>query len=629
MSRNPKRGRKKADPSVVAQALAAAGSLYASGNLQGALDGCLGLIKDQGDLPEALQMAGIAAFQLGDASQAAKWMGRYCRLVPGDGESQYNLGVILQAAGQFEGASRAYLAALKVDPAKPEIYNNLGSVYETLSRFDDAEAAFRKGMTVAPDRLESPNNLGLLLHRLGRLADAEALFRKCLERAPNEPNVLNNLGLVLKDRGRIAEAVDIFEQVLRLVPQNPMALNNLGLALQSEDRLDEAHQAFSRVLAFHPGDIETHLNLADLNFGLGDKESAEKELRTILKADPANAKAYNLLMRVKKVTEPDDPDLRQVRHLLENKNLEAEQRQNLHLALADAYAALGDEKESFKHLKQGNDLKARRLPFDLKAERKRFQAIQSVFDQNFIDTRKGGGEASHRPIFILGMPRSGTTLVEQILDSHSDVYGAGELKSLGYQIEQVAPFFPVEVDRWSAETMAQIGQRYIADIATKGRDTSHVADKMPMNFLYIGVIRLALPNAKIIHCTRNALDTCYSCYRQSFSSGQLFSNDLKNLGAYYRLYEDLMGHWHDVLPGDILDFSYEKLVETPEPMIRQLLDYCGLGWQDRCLNFHTNPRQVRTASALQVRNPIYKGSVNAWKRVEHELAPLVKALEGE
>jgi Flp pilus assembly protein TadD len=619
MSRKLKRSKKKPDDFALAQSMNEAGSRYSSGDLQGALAQCLVVIESHGDIPQALHMAGLASFQLGDASQAAKLLGKYCRLNRNDGEAQYNLGVVLHADGQLEAAGRAYLAAIKIDPAKPEAYNNLGSVYELLGRLSDGEAAYRKGMAVAPQRIESPNNLGLLLHNSGRHGEAETLFRHCLELLPDEPNVLNNLGNVLKDTGRFEAAITVYKKVFESDSGNPMTLNNLGLALQGAMRHEEAREAFNRVLFSHPGDVDTHLNLAALNVGFGDTAGAEKELREALKSEPENAKAYNLLMRVKKVTGTDDPDLINLKALLEKPNGDVENLQHLNLALFEV-------SRDFKYLKVGNDIKTKRQPFDLKVEKKRFQTITAAFNKDTIEAWQGGGLSSDKPVFILGMPRSGTTLVEQILASHSNVFGGGELKNLSFHVDQASTTGGA-FTQWTRDTFNTIAQNYLDDMDKLDDGALRLSDKMPVNFLYIGVIRLALPNARIIHCTRDPMDTCFSCYQRNFSSGQLFSNDMTILGKYYRLYQDLMAHWHDVFPGDIYDLSYEEMVENPEQSIRQLLDYCDLDWQDDCLNFHANKRHVQTASALQVRKPIYKSSVKAWTRYEEELAPMVKALK--
>ncbi len=615
---------------ATSQAMDQAMATYSAGNLQETLRLCLQL-KD--DNPAALQLGGIAAFQLKDMAHAIDLLGRFAKLNNNDSEAHYNYGLALQQDGQLKAATKAYLHSIKLNPVKFEAFNNLGRTYSALERNNDAEKAFRKGIEVSPNKPEAFNNLGLLLHREGRYIESEELFRRCLDTAPDQPFVLNNLGNLLKDQGRFEDATEIYRKALERQPDNPEFLKNIGVSLMGEQRYEESLGVFNRVLDSHPDHEGAHSQLANLYLSQGDTTNCEIHLHQVLKNNHKNGRAYFSLMKVKELTGPDDSDLIRLKTLLEDPSLEEDQLAEMNIALSEAYGKLNDDEASFRHLKIGNDLKKKTWPFDLDKERKIFGAIKSIFDQDLIDTVQNSGNKSNKPIFILGMPRSGTTLIEQILSAHSGVFGAGELENLASQIERTAgsnsPFLDKELE-WTQEIFNSIGQAYINDINRKGLDGSfdRMCDKMPVNFKYIGIIRTALPAAKIIHCTRNAMDTCFSCYKQNFTKGQLYSNDLKNLGNYYRLYHDLMIHWRTLFPDDILDVSYERMVDDPEGSTRRILDYCGLQWEDDCLEFYDNKRSVRTASALQVRQPIYQSSVNSWKRFESELAPLLEILEG-
>ena len=583
-----------------------------------------------GASPESLHMEAVAAFQQGDLTLASEIFGRLARLQPKNAEAHYNHGVASQRAGLFDGAVKAYLSTIKLAPSNPAAYNNLGDSYESLKRLDDAEAAYCKAIQVAPESPEAINNLGLLEQRRGNFGQAEALFRRCLEVIPDEASVRGNLGNVLRERGRFGDAIVIYKQALEKNPDDTLILKNLGLALQSREQNEEARNVFNRILEINPDSAEAHINLADQSYRLGEKTDVENRLRQALSLDPANADVYYLLMKVKKVADPEDEDLSRLISLLEDASLDDEERILLNFAASQAYQGLGETVAAFRHLKSGNDIKCSIASFDMAKEKSRFKAVKKVFNVALKERMQGAGVASQKPIFIVGMPRSGTSLAEQILSSHSAVYGAGELKNLSYQIEQVSAddaTYPEGIGDWGHEQFSAVAGAYLEDISRKGGDAERVTDKLPANFFYIGMIRLALPDAKIIHCTRDAMDICFSCYQQNFTTGQLFSNDLKDLGNYHRLYQDLMSHWNALFPGDIYDLSYEKIVENPEANIRDLLEFCELEWHDDCLNFHANKRQVRTASAMQVRQPIYKSSVKAWKRYENELALLVKALK--
>jgi Flp pilus assembly protein TadD len=583
-----------------------------------------------GASPESLQMDAVAAFQQSDMALASKLFGRLARLQPNNAEAHYNHGVALQGVGLFERAVRAYLSTIKLAPSNPAAYNNLGDSYEALKRLADAEAAYRKAIQVAPDRPEAINNLGLLEQRRGNLSQAEVLFRRCLEIIPDQASVLFNLGNVFRERGRYCDAILIYKKALEKNPDDTLTLKYLGMTLQSWEHNEEARDIFNSILEIDPGSAETHINLADQSYRLGEKLDAERHIRQALSIDPDNADAYYLLMKLKTVADPKDEDLTRVITLLGDASLDDEKRVQLNFSASLAFQGLGEDVAAFRYLKAANDTKCSIASFDIAKERSRFKEIKKVFNMALMERVQGVGLTSKKPIFIVGMPRSGTSLSEQILSSHSAVYGAGELKNLGYQIEQVSnanATYPEGIGEWSQEQFAAVAEAYLEDISRKGDDAERVTDKLPANFLYVGVIRLALPNAKIIHCTREAMDTCFSCYQQNFSTGQLFSNNLTDLGNYYRLYQDLMSHWNSLFPSDIYELSYEKTVEDPEASIRDLLEFCELEWQDDCLSFHANKRQVQTASALQVRKPIYKSSLKAWKRHEIELAPLVKALK--
>ena len=580
--------------------------------------------------PKKLHSDAVKAYQEKNFRLASELFGQIANLVPSDPEAKYNHGVALQSAGLFGDAVKAFLLTIKLQPLNAAAHNNLGNAYKSLKRPDDAEAAYKKAIKIDATKPEAVNNLGLLMQNRGNFSEAEVLFRECLNIIPNEPSVLTNLGNVLRDRGRFVEAISVYNEVLTKNKNNVLILKNLAIALLNNGQNDEALSLYNRILEINPEKADSYINLAKQSLSMGDKPHVEQLAKKALELEPANEEAYYLLMMVKKVRDTNDKYLLQLKKLLQDNLLSDEQRMKLNFAASFAHQGLKEYKTAFYHLKLGNDIKNNFSPFVLYKTKKRFELIKKIFDVNLMRRMNGVGIASHKPLFIVGMPRSGTSLVEQILSSHSSVHGAGELKNLNYQVEQIlnaGEKFPEGVRDWKRSEFTSLAKAYLEDISSKGGNAKRVSDKQPSNFIFIGLIRLALPGAKIIHCIRNPIDTCFSCYKQNFTTGQNFSNNLKDLGNYYRLYQDLMHHWRLLFKEEIYDLSYEKIVEDPKTEIRKLLSFCDLDWEDGCLEFHANKRQVHTASAMQVRNPIYRSSVESWRHYEVELAPLFSALK--
>jgi hypothetical protein len=316
-----------------------------------------------------------------------------------------------------------------------------------------------------------------------------------------------------------------------------------------------------------------------------------------------------------------------------NKNYSDEQKMHLAFGLGKAYEDLGDHEKSMDFILQATRLKRVSIDYSVSEEVELFSNIKATFSSDFFSAREGTGNQDHTPIFILGMPRSGTSLVEQILASHPDVFGAGELNDLSVLTQNISSAespsnFPAGIIDLDSGALDDLGKRYVERIRKHSVTSKYISDKMPQNFLYIGLIRVILPNAKIINCTRDPMDNCLSLFKNYFNTAQYYSYDLTELGQYYNLYLNLMQHWRDTLAGFVYDLSYEQLVTDQENQSRQLLDYCHLPWDDACLDFHKTRRIVKTASNAQVRRPIYKDSVQLWKRYEKQLEPLRVAIYG-
>jgi tetratricopeptide (TPR) repeat protein len=452
---------------------------------------------------------------------------------------------------------------------------------------------------------------GRKLHEAGRLADAEICYRRALAAQPNNADVLNLLGIVA----------------------HQMASSNLVVAPEQPGKLDEAIALYRRAISIKPDFAEAHANVGAALQEQGKLDAARNAFEKAIEVAPARAATYRLLGAVKRFS-ATDPHLATMQKLARDMaSLSPEEQIELHFALAKAYGDLGDHAGSFRHLLEGNALKRQRIGYDEPTMLAMFDRIRSVFTPERMRDKQGCGHTSSVPVFIVGMPRSGTTLVEQILASHPKVFGAGELGEFGNAVENIisrteaTAHFPEVVSSMPDSQLRQVGASYVSAISTLAPNAERVVDKMPMNFLFAGLIHLALPNARITHVRRDPVDTCLSCFSKLFTTRHLFSYHLGELGRYYRAYEKLMEHWRRVLPpGVMLEVQYEQLTTDLEGEARRLVAHCGLEWDAACLSFYETERLVRTASAGQVRQPIYRSSIGRWRSYARQLGPLIEAL---
>lgn len=433
----------------------------------------------------------------------------------------------------------------------------------------------------------------LFFHQQGQLEQAIKTYQQVIECDPNVANAQYNLGTIYLDQGQMEEAENAFRQTIKIDPNFAGGYFNLGFILSEIGQLEDARAAFRKVISLVPDAADAHRQLASIT----------------------------------KHVEKDD-DIRAMEHLFVKPGLTDTQRMDLSFGLAKAFEDIKDYPRSFEHLHRGNTLKRQGYSYSTDEQRTYFARIQETWSSALLENFAGAGEQDDTPIFILGMPRSGTTLVEQILASHPDVYGAGELPTLSTIASQnfgsvSEPGYGNSISGANIEKFETVGKDYIEALRKLSENSRFITDKMPHNFLHIGLIKLALPNAKIIHCKRAPMDNCLSIFKTYFPGNvHEYSCDLTELGEYYLLYERLMEHWHTVLPGFIYDIRYEDLVGDQENQSRALISHCGLDWDDACLEFYKTKRAVRTASVTQVRTPMYNSSVALWKRYEQELAPL-------
>jgi tetratricopeptide (TPR) repeat protein len=448
------------------------------------------------------------------------------------------------------------------------------------------------------------------LHRQGRLVEAEQLYEVLRCTYPAHPGVLHGLGLIALGTGRYGVAAERFSGVLSEDPAYGPALLGLGDALAVLGRTDEAHDAFARLLLADPKSAAGYFGLGGVLAQLGKFDAARAAYETAIALAPKNARYHRALAEIARFSD-GDPRLVALESLA-REALPDDQQVELHFALGKAYDDLQHDEAAFGHWRRGNTLKRRLVPYDEAAVANFFKSMRETFTPEVLRAAKG--DPSALPVFVVGMPRSGTSLVEQILASHPDIHGAGEMLTL-----------PEVIDGASLDDAAEIGARYVEAIAKLAPGAKRIADKLPANFRLIGWIKLTLPNARIIHVRRDPRDTCFSCYSKLFLNGLNYTYDLGELGRYHKLHDALMMHWRAVVP-DMLEVQYETLVGDFEAQARRIVAYCGVGWDARCLNFHETERAVRTLSQHQVRAPLFASGIGRWKRYEPWLGPLLEAL---
>jgi len=605
--------------------------------------------------------------QLKRLDEAIAHGGRAVALEPQMAAAHSNLGIAYFDRKDYERAEACQRRALAIAPDFAPALNNMGSILRERKRNDEALAWYQKSIAADPNYLEPLNNYGALLLEEDRITEAAEALNTALRINPNYAEAVCNMGgvhLAMEDN---EAALASYQRALALRPvyieaqmglaKTLQTLNNLPAAeaaalraIQIDANTPKAHallgsiytelahpelaeKEYNHALTLDPECDDALLGLGHLCMELGQMDCAEKLFRSGLDFKPDNLAARVHISQVKKVQADDGNFAALLDEEKKSAGFSANKMMSLHFALGKCYDDSRDYDRAFLHFLAGCKLKRAKLSYDPAAAARQFAGVMEIFDQAAIDRLRGAGDPSNVPVFVLGMPRSGTTLTEQIIASHPDVYGAGELHDLLRIAEQYTDgtntklLFPDNLRALDRKTLAARGAEYVAGLKQRAPDAQRITDKMPANYFAVGLIHLMLPNAKIIHVSRNPVDTCLSCFTRLFDRKQEHTYDLAELGQYYVLYARLMDHWRRVLPaGAFLDVQYEDIVARQEAQARRLIEYCGLEWNDACLDFHNTKRSVRTASVTQVRQPIYTSSVERWRHYEKFLGPLLDAL---
>jgi Flp pilus assembly protein TadD len=523
-------------------------------------------------------------------------------------------GVSAHKAGNLKEAEKIYHAILKIQPMHSGVNSNLGILLYKLRRLDEAELCYKKLIAQKPNYAEAYCNLGVILQELNRLEESETCCRKAIELKPDYVVAHNNLSNTLKKLGRLVEAEKSYRNAIILKPDYVEAYYNLSVMQQELDKLDESVITCKKAIELKPDYAEAYNNLGIVLQKLGRIDDAEESYKKAIDFKPNYVEAHFNLSQIKNFNKEDDQFI-QIKNLYSNSSLTDDQYCHLGFALGKASEDLNQLDKSFRYYSEGNAFRKRSLSYNITHDIKIFNQLKNSYPsikKNLLKTVKLTNET--KLIFIIGMPRSGTTLVEQIISSHSKVKGAGELT----YVEQFGDNIARGISKINTEILLDFREKYLEKLQKLSDKNSTVTDKMTINFRYVGLISSAFPDAKIIHVKRDPAATCWGNYRQLFSNKKSFyyCYNLDDVVAYYKLYHDLMQFWKNECGDRIYNLDYETLTVNQEYETKKLIQYLGLNWEKECLTPQDNNRSVGTASSKQIRQKIYQGSSQKWKKFE-------------
>jgi tetratricopeptide (TPR) repeat protein len=546
--------------------------------------------------------------------------------------NKIQLAVSFINSGQIKEAIEIVEPLIKNFPNESLLFNIMGVCNHSCQNYKVAINDFRKAVELNSGYAEAYYNLGVSYGDLGEIESAKKAYKNALRINNNYPTAQNNLGQILFTQGEFKESISYFKWALEFKPDFAEAYYNLGNAYLSLEDLHNAIKLLKKAISVKPDFADAYNNLGIAYLRTGEQELAREFFENAIALVPAYASAHHNLSSVKKYYEKDSQVI-QMESLLSNTEISIQDQIYFSFSLAKVYEDLGSHKELFKHLNHANRMRKKQLNYSISDSERHNEMIKLFFNNQSNNKIKilYKDSLSVRPIFIVGMPRSGTSLVEQIVSSHNEVHGAGELKNFNNII------VPIIRDHLSNEDFSLtedefrlIRKQYEDELSKFNVNEKIITDKWPLNFRSIGFILSAFPEAKIIHLKRNPTATCWSIYKHYFShEGNGWAYNLNDLADFYNLYIELMNYWHDLYPGKIYDISYEELTSNQEKETRKLIQYCDLNWDQNCLNFHKNKRDVKTASSLQVRKKMYQGSSDAWRKYADYLKPLNDALSNQ
>lgn len=576
------------------------------------------------NLNQAIQL-GAQLLGAGRFADAKNLCAQVVAQVPQNPDAHHFLGLACHSLGESLDGVRHIQKAIQLDTSQPSFHANLGHVLRESGRVEEAVTYYNNALHLQEGHVQALLGLGQCALAMQKPRDALSYFADAEKAGLAQGVVITQCALAYVMLGNVGEAIAQVAAYLKDAPEDAMALSTLGSLYQTEEMFEEAKEAYAASHALAPS-VMSASNLGAVYMMLGDMAQARVLLEEAIALHKTHGAAYYHLAHVVDA-EAFAPYAQKITALLETETLGADDEARLYFALYRYYKKAGDKPQAIQALLKGNALYAQKVPFDLKGKKALFKKAVEVVPPARLDELKAQGHSSDAPIFIVGMPRSGTTLTEQILSSHPQVQGMGELKYISHVLNG-APYVQGQYQNLTDADFAKKAEMYLEKVQSRGWDgAGRFTDKMPSNFLYVPAIRAMFPKAKIIHMRRHPMATCFSNFEQMFAEGQQFSYTQERLGAYYGLYHELMQRFEKMDALNMLTISYEDLVEDTEGVVRKLLEYCELPWDEVVLSFYQQKRTVQTASATQVRSPIYKGSLSGWTAYTEELASLQKALE--
>ncbi len=618
---------------------------------------------DSGHLQKTWQK-GVRALEQRDFVRAVGHFKKIAKAIPQDPDVHFALADALLGQGRADNAIREYRVGIDLSPGLAIGWIRLGGAFLLARQGSKAQKAFNQAQAIEPDNLRAQAGAAEAAAMAGDLEAAQAGFVSALVHSPGNPDLIISLARLQDAQGQTPEAEDTLRRACRDYPGELALWLALGRALQAWDRLEEAHALYQQARVTHPGAFELLAASADSAYQMRDLDSARDLYRQLLQVEPKNPSVRNSLgqvlaslgeevdaqqifqeltseeplfgepwlniARARHFTSVDDSDIRQMRSVLKRRQMNPSQTLYVHFALGKALDDCKEYDQAFSHYEKGNTLRRRELQFDADEVERQFDRLIEAFSSELMEGLSQKGSSETQPLFIVGMPRSGTTLLEQVLCTHPDVGTAGELRDLARIARNVARSnekpWPECITGASGSHLKTMASEYLAALELRASGSARIIDKMPQNFLHVGFAALLFPDTTVVHCTRDPLDTCLSNYFQIFPGGIDYAYDLADLGRYYKNYQRLMSHWQDLLGERLVTVRYEELVSESEPTLRTLLKAIGLPWDPACLSHQDTVQRVDTLSLYQVRQPLNVGSTRRWCNYEKHLGPLREAL---